>query len=484
MAKKEQIKKILKIIFYIAVLISICFPFAFHLEIEGYFIPYNYTVYGTYVEINEYTGGECDVEIPAFIWFRPVKVIDNHAFEEVYYLTSVKIPDTVTSLGAAFPYCIKLENVTIGKNIKKLENGTFKGCWNLKEIIIPENVESLTGNPFNSCESLKSVVFCNPFVEIDEDAFRYCNFDILTLKSKEGSTVEQYAKEHSTGWESMEKLPETETKNNVAIVGIVLLGISAICLTFIYKRKHRKITVADIKEMIKPRRIIESTISCLKKNKIKIIIMLAGIYIFVLYIVPMGSPIRMKGIFVPYEYTIHASYIEIDRYTGEKSEVRIPGWLWLKPVRKIGSIYEKNGVFQNLDYITKVKMPNTVTELIAYDFMGCSNLEEISLSRNLSVIGKGSFWGCRKLKEIVIPYKVKEIGEDAFIYCESLESITLQNPHTEFYVGTFLYDANDDGKLEVNPNMIIKAEKNSTGYKFAKEYEIKWEENVYVPFPW
>ena len=190
--------------FYILILVSIILPFIKPIKIKGYFIPYNYTVHGTYIEINEYTGGEYEVEIPTYIWFKPVKKIEGEVFEEVYYLSSVKIPDTVESLGATFLFCIHLEQVEIGKKVKKLGHVTFGGCWDLKEIVIPENVEMLTGCTFNGCDSLESVIFYNPEVEIDVDAFKYCNYDILTLKSTEGSNVEKYAKEHGIKWEALE----------------------------------------------------------------------------------------------------------------------------------------------------------------------------------------------------------------------------------------------------------------------------------------
>ncbi len=201
---KTNIVTVICIVFPIAILV----PFIKPLKIEGRFIPYNYTVYGTYVEINKYTGGEYEVEIPAYLWLKPVKKISSEAFKEVYYLSSVKIPDMVTSLWNTFEYCINLESVELGKNVKEIAIGTFGGCWNLKEIVIPENVEKLTGITFNACESLESVIFYNPSVEISNDAFEYCNFDILTLKSVKGSTAEKYAKEHGIKWEVLECVEE------------------------------------------------------------------------------------------------------------------------------------------------------------------------------------------------------------------------------------------------------------------------------------
>lgn len=484
MEKRNLSKKIIKIILYILILTSICLPFAHPIEIEGHFIPYNYTVYGTYVEINEYTGGDYEISVPSYIWFRPVRKIASSAFEEVYYLSSVKIPDTVTSLGGSvFRFCVDLEQVQIGTGIKELRSNTFGICIQLQEVIVPANVEKITGSTFVTCESLKSVTFCNPAVEIDEDAFKNCNLDILTLKSTEGSTVEKYAAEHGINWEPVEELPVQKKQVNVIGILLALLCITGICLFCIYKMKHRGITAADLKKMLTPRSIFKSIINFVKRKRRKIVLIIVGIYIFILYIVPMGTPLEVKGILVPYDYTIHADCIEINRYKGNKNEVRIPSWLWFKPVKKITD-NDSKCAFQDLDFITKIKVPNTVHYIEGRNFAGCDNLEEIKLSSNLTNIGGGTFSGCRKLKEIVIPYKVEEIGDNAFEECEMLESVTFQNPDTEFYVEAFLYDADKNGELECNPDMTIKAEKGSSGYKLAQMCGLKWEEYVYIPFTW
>ena len=48
--------------------------------------------------------------------------------------------------------------MTLGDNLKFIEEEAFSGCSSLSTIIIPANVESISINTFASCSSLKNVI--------------------------------------------------------------------------------------------------------------------------------------------------------------------------------------------------------------------------------------------------------------------------------------------------------------------------------------
>ena len=51
-------------------------------------------------------------------------------------LTSVTIPDSVTTIGfGAFYVCKSLSRITIGKNVRKIDMKAFQGCSNIDTII-------------------------------------------------------------------------------------------------------------------------------------------------------------------------------------------------------------------------------------------------------------------------------------------------------------------------------------------------------------
>lgn len=70
-------------------------------------------------------------------------------------------------------------------------------------------------------------------------------------------------------------------------------------------------------------------------------------------------------------------------------------------------------------------IPNSVTEIGASAFAGCTSIETLTLSNSLKNIAAKTFYGCTNLKQLVIPNSVTELGEFAFNDCSSLETLTL-----------------------------------------------------------
>lgn len=77
-------------------------------------------------------------------------------------------------------------------------------------------------------------------------------------------------------------------------------------------------------------------------------------------------------------------------------------------------------------YIPKtVVMPESVREIGVYAFSGCSGLESVTLSPNLTQIPDGAFYQCSSLSEVQVPEGVTSIGSSAFDECASLSAVSL-----------------------------------------------------------
>ncbi len=74
-------------------------------------------------------------------------------------LTSVKIPDGVTSLSSyAFSGCSSLKSVELGTGVKNIFSHAFDGCGQLASIKIPNNITNIVRKAFFNCSSLRNVV--------------------------------------------------------------------------------------------------------------------------------------------------------------------------------------------------------------------------------------------------------------------------------------------------------------------------------------
>ena len=124
------------------------------------------------VEITDCDESATEVEIPAEIDGMAVTSIaggiTGGAFAYCDALTSITIPDGVTSIGfGAFAYCGSLPSITIPDGVTNLEDGAFKNCESLEIITIPESVESIGNTVFDGTPWLAAKQAENPLVIIN-----------------------------------------------------------------------------------------------------------------------------------------------------------------------------------------------------------------------------------------------------------------------------------------------------------------------------
>ena len=83
------------------------------------------------------------------------------AFTHCSSLTSITIPESVTSIGAgAFSGCIALKNIKVPEGVTSIGGNAFSGCSNLTFITIPQNVISIGDQAFNGCKLRNLLIKC------------------------------------------------------------------------------------------------------------------------------------------------------------------------------------------------------------------------------------------------------------------------------------------------------------------------------------
>jgi len=98
---------------------------------------YEYSIEDGYVIINKYYGNEAHVTVPKVIDGKPVKVIDEDAFNQCTDLLTIELPETLTHIyGAPFYRCYWLEYVNIPKNVAYIDSGAFFRCPSLENIFV------------------------------------------------------------------------------------------------------------------------------------------------------------------------------------------------------------------------------------------------------------------------------------------------------------------------------------------------------------
>lgn len=133
-----------------------------------------------------------------------VTLIDEEAFRNNENITSITIPDSVTSMGpmafyscdklvsvlftgtpkiteipqSAFWYCVALKNINIPSSVTRIESQAFEDCSSLTSITIPSSVTGVGGSTFKDCRSLTEI-------NVDGNNANYCDVDgVLFDKAK------------------------------------------------------------------------------------------------------------------------------------------------------------------------------------------------------------------------------------------------------------------------------------------------------------
>ena len=123
-----------------------------------------------------YLVGAVDKTLSTYSIKKGTKWIGTSAFSSCSGLTSITIPNSVTSIGEnAFYDCSGLTSVTIPNSVMSIGEGAFCKCSGLTSVTIGNSVTSIGEYAFVDCSGLTSITIPNSVTSIGEYAFCYCS---------------------------------------------------------------------------------------------------------------------------------------------------------------------------------------------------------------------------------------------------------------------------------------------------------------------
>ena len=129
---------------------------------------------GTDVYLVKYIGSDAEITLPEYDGGKEYGIW-KYAFYDNDTITSIEIPDSVTSIGnLAFAYCSSLTSIEIPDSVTSIGGDAFSGCSSLASITIPNSVTSIGSYAFAGCYSLASIIIPDSVTSIGSYAFAWC----------------------------------------------------------------------------------------------------------------------------------------------------------------------------------------------------------------------------------------------------------------------------------------------------------------------
>ena len=379
--------------------------------------------------------------------------IGDYAFRGCSSLTSIEIPDGVASIGSyAFRDCSSLTSIEIPDSVTAIGNYAFYDCSSLTSIQIPDSVTAIGSSAFENCSSLTSIQIPDSVTSIGSYAFSNCS-NLTTIAIPDGVTSI-----YASVFSDCSSLTSIEIPDSVTSIGSSAFyncsnlttiaipdGVTSICAS-VFSGCSRltsieipdsvtsignsafyncsSLTAIEIPDSVTS--IASGTFSgcsSLQQMTLPFVGANRNTYSDDAYQYPLGyifgTSSYTGGIATTQTYYSSFKYNTFDTDT---TTYYIPESL--KTLTITGG-YILYGAFYNCNNLVTVEIFNNADSISDYAFYHCSSLVTIYIPDSVTSIGTYAFCGCSSLNSIVIPNKVTSIAFSAFSGCSSLQEITL-----------------------------------------------------------
>ena len=455
------------------------------------------TIPNSVIEIGERSFEYCsaleNVSIP-----NGVTIIGMRAFRESG-LTNLTISASVRTInGYAFDQCYNLSRIEIAEGNKVFDsrnncnaiivtatNTLYKGCNNT---VIPYGVENISDGAFEFCTGLTNITIPDSVKNIGQNAFSNTGY-FLDENNWENGVL--YIGKHlifaSDVTESYSIKEGTKTiadcafldRENLIRITIPNSVISIGNYSFAGCSNLENVTIPDGVTYIGS----SAFSGCTKFTDIKIPSSVKKIDYYAFYGCTSLDNIKISN---EVSYIGQEAFYDTGYYNNESNwennVLYINNHLVSAKNDVSGSYSIKEGTktiasnaFWQCEKLTKITIPQSVTNICDSAFTGCIGLTNIIIPDSVTNIGEDAFLDCKGLQNITIPNSVTDIGINAFHRCSNLKSVVIPQNVSTIGFRAFGYIENENYATIKKEDFKIYCYSGTAGEKYAIDNGFKYE---------
>lgn len=133
------------------------------------------------VSMLDFRAFQYDKELKSVILPSTITEIPSSAFAHCIGLTTIEIPESITTIGYNAFEGSGLISITIPGSVRTIGSYAFWLCENLEELVISEGVENINSHAFMHCRTLKNVVIPESVTTLSDGVFNNCPLEDITF---------------------------------------------------------------------------------------------------------------------------------------------------------------------------------------------------------------------------------------------------------------------------------------------------------------
>ncbi len=398
--------------------------------------------------------------------------IGNDAFSWCSSLTSINIPEGVTSIGElAFYKCSSLTSITIPESVTSIGSSAFNYCEKLYKVINLSNLSFSKGSHDYGDVAYHAEILCQggEFITIGDFLFHTVN-GIHSLIDYIGKDTEVLLPDNYNGesynvgayaFSSYNNLHSVTIGSGVLSIGSYAFGhlVKVIWLTntpptgyanakgdinYVSNGQYTRLSNTKVYPYLSSMFEVDGVKYVPVSPSERTCHAIDCTYDSTAIVINVGETALFKGVamkvteVMPYTFygNDHIKEVSVS-HLGNIGNYAFCDCDAIETVTlgdSIGSLGDK--AFYQCSSLQEIVIPDHVKSVGAYCFSGCSAMTNVALGRSITTINSYAFQNCSSLPEITLPQTVTKVDDYVFSGCSKLADVIIEDRTTALALGS------------------------------------------------